>query len=535
MSTTKRPPADRPVRTSPKTPDCGCGKEKVPRSRINDCVPCDLDRFCRNYYFTGKLLTARDLTLEQRYFRDKLRLHHRNLHGWGVVCGLVVKPHPYCPDRRIVVEPGVAIDPCGYEIVVPSPVELELPEPTSKPRRPSPCPPDEEPGTPPRDDYEYGNKPRDPDRPRGDRRYGDQGQPPEHGHDHGGHGHEHDHEHEHGSEKKYDREPTYGSVRDPGYRPAAPREYEPRYGSPKQHPEPEEPCPPKSEPCVPLTICLRYAECEEEFTPAPFDECGCNGEGHRHPNRICEGFAFEFRFEEPPRRKCCDDDDLDLCSRSLEPCVHPTHAGCIPLAFIEEYRPGETIVEERINNRDYRPVLASTSAITQALQCLLEKVPPHKLTRVQDCDWTHAQEYACRDFFKFFTGEKPGEGAFDVTFSRPVRTDALNRVFQATVVRHRGSGPSGPLELAPARAWMSADRMRLFLQIDRSWAERELSDVRFDVYLTLRCGLILDDDGRPVDGELLARLVEDDKYLVAPPTGNGIPGGTFESWILVRP
>jgi hypothetical protein len=73
------------------------------------------------------------------------------------------------------------------------------------------------------------------------------------------------------------------------------------------------------------------------------------------------------------------------------------------------------------------------------------------------------------------------------------------------------------------------------LQIDRSWAERELHDVGFDVYLTLRCGLIVDDQGRAVDGDLLARVMEDDKYLVGPPTGNGVPGGTLESWITVRP
>ena len=56
------------------------------------CLPCQIPEFDRNIYYTGKLLTASDLTDEQRYFRDKLRLHHLALHGWGVVCGLRVKP-----------------------------------------------------------------------------------------------------------------------------------------------------------------------------------------------------------------------------------------------------------------------------------------------------------------------------------------------------------------------------------------------------------------------------------------------------------
>src|SRR5215471_611400 len=108
----------------------------------NDCLPCDIAPFTRNNYFTGKLLTERDFTAEQQYMMDKLRLHHIALHGWGVVCGLKVKPHPVCPELRIVVEPGVAIDGCGREIRVPREVELELPSPAPSPLvSEDPCPP----------------------------------------------------------------------------------------------------------------------------------------------------------------------------------------------------------------------------------------------------------------------------------------------------------------------------------------------------------------------------------------------------------
>src|ERR1700758_5441572 len=93
----------------------------------NDCLPCNIPPFCRNNYFTGKLLTERDFTAEQQYTADKLRLHHVALHGWGVVCGLKVKPHPVCPHLRIVVEPGQAIDACGRQIRVSTEKELELP------------------------------------------------------------------------------------------------------------------------------------------------------------------------------------------------------------------------------------------------------------------------------------------------------------------------------------------------------------------------------------------------------------------------
>ena len=108
----------------------------------NNCLPCNIPPLCRNHYFTGKLLTERDFTAEQKYMADKLRLHHVALHGWGVVCGLKVKPHPNCPDLRIIVEPGLAVDGCGREVRVPQRVEVALPPPTAVAVE-DPCPSDE--------------------------------------------------------------------------------------------------------------------------------------------------------------------------------------------------------------------------------------------------------------------------------------------------------------------------------------------------------------------------------------------------------
>lgn len=56
------------------------------------CVPVpDLKRL---NYFYGQLLGAEDFRAEQNYFREKLKLHNRCLHGYGVVCGLRVVPEP---------------------------------------------------------------------------------------------------------------------------------------------------------------------------------------------------------------------------------------------------------------------------------------------------------------------------------------------------------------------------------------------------------------------------------------------------------
>lgn len=54
-------------------------------------------QFDRLRYFYGQMLHARDLLAEQAYFREKMKLQNRCLHGWGVVCGLEVLPAPPDP------------------------------------------------------------------------------------------------------------------------------------------------------------------------------------------------------------------------------------------------------------------------------------------------------------------------------------------------------------------------------------------------------------------------------------------------------
>jgi hypothetical protein len=92
------------------------------------CAECQLAAVTRNTYYTGKFLVTRDFLDEQSYVIGKDRRHNRALHGAGTVCGLKVVPHPNpaCRDRYVVVEPGVAVDCCGREIVVAEDVVFDL-------------------------------------------------------------------------------------------------------------------------------------------------------------------------------------------------------------------------------------------------------------------------------------------------------------------------------------------------------------------------------------------------------------------------
>ena len=78
--------------------------------------------FRRNRYFAGRLLSAEDFAAEQQYFLSKNRLHNRLLYGSGIVAGLSCK----LDGQKLRIEPGVAIDCAGREIVVSDPVEVDL-------------------------------------------------------------------------------------------------------------------------------------------------------------------------------------------------------------------------------------------------------------------------------------------------------------------------------------------------------------------------------------------------------------------------
>jgi hypothetical protein len=95
------------------------------------CGVCEIPHFERNNYFYGKLMTARDFKDEQCYFNEKRWLINRMINGWGVVCGLDVHFEDYdeeCIQEKstcqkesqcnIIIEPGLAIDCCGREILV---------------------------------------------------------------------------------------------------------------------------------------------------------------------------------------------------------------------------------------------------------------------------------------------------------------------------------------------------------------------------------------------------------------------------------
>ncbi len=85
---------------------------------------CEYNNFKRARYFHGMLMTDRDFREEQIYHNEKRKLLNRMLHGWGVVCGLGIKLES--EKSKITIEPGMALDCHGNEIVVCEPYEVDI-------------------------------------------------------------------------------------------------------------------------------------------------------------------------------------------------------------------------------------------------------------------------------------------------------------------------------------------------------------------------------------------------------------------------
>jgi hypothetical protein len=106
--------------TSPCGCGCGCSHQGM---HTSGC--CKLTCFERPQYFCGQLLSDADLTLEETYFREKNKLYHRTIDGFGVVCGLRMRCDGDCKGK-ITIGDGYAIDCCGNDLVVCEPRTFDV-------------------------------------------------------------------------------------------------------------------------------------------------------------------------------------------------------------------------------------------------------------------------------------------------------------------------------------------------------------------------------------------------------------------------
>lgn len=105
----------------------------------------------RPRYFPRQMITPQIMTMEQDYFRDRLRLHNRMLHGWGVVCGVLVAPIPVPGANggveawKVRVCPGYVLGPHGDEIIVACEHEIDVRQTGVTGTAADPCGPQQDP------------------------------------------------------------------------------------------------------------------------------------------------------------------------------------------------------------------------------------------------------------------------------------------------------------------------------------------------------------------------------------------------------
>jgi hypothetical protein len=428
------------------TPPCECSCEGLPRERAR--------------FFTGRFLTARDLRDEQAYVLSRLRLRNRLFHGWGVVCGLEVKPHPRPECRNwAVVKPGIAIDCCGREIFVCHDRPVELPEPPELP-----CPEPE------------------PEKP------------------------EYPHEHPCGPKRG-----ESGYPEDDRYRREEPEPPDAHYGG-EPHQEHPKPCPP-DEPEVrewgPYVICLRYVECLIEPGPVLVDEDCCKP-GTQSFSRVREGFALEAVPLEQLGEACwpgedrsdtdceCADEDEADCFAPRCPC-----GDCVPLALLR-WDPRRGVVIDMLGRPRVRTAHES-------------------LNRIVGINWSHGRNLAIRDLLDRHC-------RLEVTFSRPLRRrEELPPgvgIGEHTFVVTYSYGSQKDSEFLPfARPpYLDESGCKAIFEIDPDYVGGRNSIERALVHVALKGDFLPDGHGNPVDANHFNGLL---------PSGNGVAGGTFESWFQV--
>ena len=403
-----------------------------------DVIPNGAIMTERNRYFTGKYMTARDFRADQDYFLSHHHLHNRLMHGWGVVCGLKVGLHPNkdCEKEWVVIQPGIALDSYGHELILPERTAFKLP--------PRPAPPVEDTlsDTPPS---------------------ATEGRP--------------------GGRADEDNE-------------AGPESF---------------------------LICLRYLETEIEPVPALYSE-GSYDATHYEANRVREGVCIEIKHPDEVDDDCwlsvgggsearchddCDEEEPGPAGTCLEP-DNPC-GGTVPLALI-------TYDDSDIG---FKIDLEGRRELRRAA---------HLLTQIVDINWPHGGEMTLEELRALWDPENE-EYRLTIRFDRklllaPDDSTAYGINEHTFIIQYAGAQRDREFLAGEAKLDENDPYQAVFAIDPRHLRGGRDNIENYMIYVTLKCDFIRDCHGNPVDGNhLRGRL----------PSGNGIPGGTFESWFFVTP
>lgn len=280
-----------------------------------------------------------------------------------------------------------------------------------------------------------------------------------------------------------------------------------------------------------LVVGIRYCEEPVEFVPALYAEGTCDPLRHE-ANRIRETWQLEVHHWADLDRSCwpltageppCN--YYDDCDETLPgpagPCLEPDCrcGGLVPLALIQ---PASSIDEAGVNEAQRR------FAIDMRGRPALHPAPAH-LTHIVWHNWSHGGELTLNKLHNEM------ENRLTIHFDRPLKkypeAEIGLGINPNTFIVQFYTGATETLEFlrfdpdAPPTLSDDGRTATFTIAPDLTYPKnrRGLHDGAI-IYVTLRCDFILDCHDNPVDGDYLRAAL---------PTGNGIPGGVFESWFRV--
>jgi len=277
------------------------------------------------------------------------------------------------------------------------------------------------------------------------------------------------------------------------------------------------PPPPPGKDGDPATLWVSLCFCEQPADPArPVLPDACGATPDCVFGKLRDAVRVRVSLEPPPEDESCD----SCCSSCADPCVL--------LARIEDFVPGQALKADQIFNEVRRPVT------------------PYLATRVAGVNWSHGATYTVDEAFQILEDLK-------IRFTRPILTSTLRRGVVDVWVVEGGSGRHADIYnrdgsiLQPEPPEPMTDTLIFKADSDETLQDGDR------VLITVRTSFLLDGCCQPVDGENVGGRVPILKgslagELAGPSTdcprspasfgpwtsGNGSPGGTFESWFFVK-
>jgi hypothetical protein len=269
-----------------------------------------------------------------------------------------------------------------------------------------------------------------------------------------------------------------------------------------------------------LFVCLRYREQAVEHTPVLYHEGHCDP-SRKEANRVREAPELVARTGRDFQPDCwsrpgggMDAECIDDCGEQVpgpaNVCLEP-RCPCgdtVPLARVT-YHPGHPERELEIDMGGRRT---------------LPPAPQH-LTHVVGTSWRHGHRLTIHDL-------RQRDGRLEVRFDRRLLEgggDATG-INQFTFLVEWINPLEGERDIVrydprhPPTVKDGDGCTAVFTIHPDYWRYRESTIAGATVYVTLKCDFILDCHHNPVDGaHLRGRL----------PSGDGVPGGQFESWFRV--